>query len=211
MESNCNSIDPRLLNLSYSGRLDLHSCPRRFQLNKLNAEIQAEEDVIASVTLSYGQVVGLGVQLSLLGLSFDEIVFKLFLEWKPLLLQEDEKRKKSFWYAISAIQRFISMREDGFLADYELVYYNGVPANELSFRIHLPDGFKYRGFIDSVLRHKKDGRIMVLECKTTASNNLNAAMYKNSSQAVGYSVVLDRLFHDLSSYEVLYLVYSGGR
>ena len=185
-------MDPRLFNLSYSGRLTLHSCPRRFQLEKLNAEVTTIEDYIASVTLSFGQVVGLGLQLTLEGKTLEQVIFQMYLLWKPELFQEDEKKKKSFWYAVQAVQRFISMREDGFLQDYELVYYNGVPANELSFRIHLPDGFKYRGFIDAVLRHKKTGRVLVLECKTTASNNLNPAMYKNSSQAVGYSAASRR-------------------
>ena len=49
---------------------------------------------------------------------------------------------------------------------------------------------------------------MVLEVKTTSATSLNPAQYKNSAQAVGYSVVLDHLFPELSSYEVLYLVYT---
>lgn len=47
---------------------------------------------------------------------------------------------------------------------------------------------------------------MVLEVKTTSAN-LNAAIYKNSAQAIGYSIVLDHLFPSLSAYKVLYLVY----
>jgi hypothetical protein len=38
-------------------------------------------------------------------------------------------------------------------------------------------------------------------------STVNSATYKNSAQAIGYSVVLDHLFPELSSYEVLYLVY----
>ena len=70
----------------------------------------------------------------------------------------------------------------------------------------MPDGFSYRGFVDAVLKHKTTGEIMVLENKTS-SGTANSAMYKNSGQAVGYSVVLDILFPELSSYLVLYLVY----
>ena len=83
---------------------------------------------------------------------------------------------------------------------------DGKPAVELSFQIHLPDGFKYRGFVDAVLRHKVTGEILVLECKTS-SGTANSATFKNSGQALGYSVVLDLLYPTLSSYKVLYIVY----
>ncbi len=98
------------------------------------------------------------------------------------------------------------MREQDYLGEYELVYWQGKPAVELSFRIHLPDGFTYRGYVDAVLQHKITGKILVLEAKTS-SGRANSAQYKNSGQALGYSVVLDKIFPDLSSYEVLYLVY----
>ena len=48
----------------------------------------------------------------------------------------------------------------------------------------------------------------MLEVKTTSATNLNPAQYKNSAQGIGYSVVLDHMFPTLSSYEVLYLVYT---
>ena len=121
-----------------------------------------------------------------------------------------EKAKKSFWSAVIALQRFHSMRAEGFLDEYELVYHDGKPACELSFCVTFPDGFRLRGFVDAVLRNKSTGTVLVLECKTTGSTTLNPATYKNSSQAIGYSVVLDVLFPTLSSYEVLYLVYQTG-
>jgi hypothetical protein len=93
------------------------------------------------------------------------------------------------------------------LKDYELVYTNTGPACELGFRIHFPDGFKYRGFVDAVLKHKLTGEILVLEVKTTSSKYLTEAQYKNSAQAIGYSIVLDHIFPDYSSYKVLYLPY----
>lgn len=85
--------------------------------------------------------------------------------------------------------------------------FNGKPAKELSFRISLPNGFKFRGFVDAVLRHKITGKILVLECKTSSMVNLNPTVFKNSSQGIGYSVVLDVIAPDISSYDVLYLVY----
>ena len=205
-------IDPRIRNLSYSSLLTLHSCPREFQLYKLGADsegliIEEDEDSDQSITFAYGHAVGNGVQYALQGMSHNEIIWKLFLEWACDLAAEDAKRQKSFYGALIAIKQFNVIRETPLLRDYELVIYNGVPACELSFVIHLPDGFRFRGFVDAVLRHKTTGEILVLECKTTAAQAVHPAQYRNSAQAIGYSIVLDVIFPELSSYKVLYLPY----
>lgn len=203
-------IDYRIRQLSYSSLLTLHECPRKFQLYKLRTTHKLEESLKSKITFAFGHVVGEAIQNVLIGLSYEEVVWKMFLGWKPHLFATEEKDKKSFWDAVLAIKRFIAMRDGGLLNEYELVYYDGKPAVELSFCVVFPDGFRLRGFVDAVLRHRGTGEILVLECKTTKSSNLNAATYKNSSQAIGYSVVLDVLFAHLSSYKVLYLVYQTG-
>lgn len=202
-------IDPRLKLLSHSSRNLLHTCPRKYQLYRLSSTQAEAEEVKAregGVTFAYGTAVGVGVASTLESKTEDQIYLDTFLSWDVDLLDETPRQKKSFWLAMFAVQKFISLRESGFLEEYELVYYQGKPAVELSFQITLPNGFKYRGFVDAVLRHKTTGEIMVLECKTS-SGNANPAMYKNSGQALGYAVVLDILFPELSSYTVLYLVY----
>lgn len=140
------------------------------------------------------------------GKSIQEVIWTSFIKWKQDLFADDVKRKKSFTLAIIALQKFSALCSAGFLKDYELVYYKGKPAIELGFRIHIPGGFKYRGFVDVVLRHKQSGEVLVLEIKTS-SGSVIANSYKNSAQAIGYSVILDFLFPKLSSYKVLYLVY----
>lgn len=186
----------------------LHSCPRKFQLYKLRASVSDNDtDGTQSITFAYGTAFGLGIQLALQGKSYDEILWQLFLNWECDLLAADEKRNKSFWLVAAAIQKFQTQIAPQLFQDWELVYYNGQPAVELSFIIDLPNGFKYRGFVDAVLKHKYTGKVRVLETKTTAATRLSGAEYKNSSQALGYSIVLDKIFPDLSSYEVLYLVY----
>jgi hypothetical protein len=201
------TIDYRIRQLSYSSLLTLHSCPRKFQLNRLRSTHRTEEDLKSTITFAFGHVVGAAIQSILAGTSEDQVIFEIFLGWHTDLFAEDEKNKKSVWYAILAAQRFLSIRASGFLNEYELVYVDDRPACELSFSINFPDGFRLRGFVDAVLRHKITGEIVVLEVKTTGSVTLNPATYKNSAQAVGYSVVLDNLFPDLSSYTVIYLVY----
>jgi len=201
------NIDYRIRQLSYSSLLTLHQCPRKFELYKKRSTFRTEEDIKSSITFAFGHVVGEAIQLALEGLTEDEIIWKMFLNWKPDLFAIHERDAKSFFLAVIALQRFLELRQQGFLDDYELVYYNGAPACELSFSITFPDGFRLRGFVDAVLRHKVTGEILVLECKTTNASSINPATYKNSAQAIGYSVVLDHLYPDLSSYKVLYLVY----
>lgn len=205
-------MDTRLKLLSYSSRITLHNCPRKYQLYRLNAA-KPSLDEKTSVTFALGHLVGAGIQGILAGHSIERIYFDCFMLWDTDLFAEDKKVHKSFWESMIAIERFYYVRDSSLLTDYELVYYtpvdgtDSIPAVELSFIIHMPNGFKYRGYVDAVLRHKTTGAVLVLEVKTTGLKSVNAAMYKNSAQAIGYSIVLDVLFPELSSYEVLYLVY----
>ena len=199
--------DYRIRQLSYSSLLTLHSCPRKFQLYRLRSFLRTEESTKSTVTFAFGHVVGEAIALSFEGISLDTIIWKMFCGWHTDLANSDPKLEKSFYTAVIAIQRFHAMRESGLLADYELVYYNGKPAAELSFCINFPDGFRLRGFVDAVLRHRISGKVIVLECKTTGAAAINPATYKNSAQAIGYSIVLDVIFPELSAYEVLYLIY----
>ena len=200
-------MDSRIKQLSYSSLLTLHKCPRKFQLYKLNAKIEQPEDAPQSLTFQYGHTVGKGIQDVLENKSLEQCLWEAFIEWEVELDAVNPKQNKSFWGALAAITQFHSMHSNGYLEGYELVQYQGKPACELSFVIHLPDGFKYRGFVDAVLEHKISGKVLVLEAKTTSATSVNPAQYKNSAQAIGYSIVLDALFPTLSSYEVLYLVY----
>jgi PD-(D/E)XK nuclease superfamily len=200
-------IDPRIKLLSHSSRTMLHSCPRKFQLYRLQSAENPAIDSNRGITFAYGTAVGVGVQSTLQSRSESQVILDTFLAWDIDLLAANPKQHKSFWLAIYAVQKFVDLAARGYLKDYELVYLpSGKPAVELSFQIHLPDGFKYRGFVDAVLRHKVTGEILVLECKTS-SGTANSATFKNSGQALGYSVVLDLLYPTLSSYRVLYVVY----
>jgi RecB family exonuclease len=197
-------IDPRIKKLSYSSLLTLHSCPRKFQLYKLQTrEEEPTESDSSSITFAFGHIVGAGIQAVLEGKSQNQILWEAFLGWDTDLEARNDKQNKSFYKAIAAIQRFAAIRAAGFYKDYTLVEYQGKPAVELSFA----DGFIYRGFVDAVLQHRNTGEILVLECKTSSGNIIAPAQFKNSAQAIGYSIVLDAIFPSLSAYEVLYLVY----
>jgi len=197
-------IDPRLLLLSHSSRTTLHRCPRKYQLQKIAGTPFHKEE---NVTLAFGTVVGLGIQCILENKSIQATVLEMLLAWRlPDLYAEEERTKKSFFLAIFAVQQFAAIRTSA-LAEYDLAYFNGRPAVELSFRIALPGGFKYRGFVDVVLKHKVTGKLLVLEVKTTGARSVTEATYKNSGQALGYSLILDAIAPHESEYEVWYLVY----
>ena len=206
-------VDPRLARLSYSGLLDMHACPRRYQLNKLQAE-KADQDILTSVTFAYGHAMGEGIQQFLIErmrqpneAAFQTAIWKMFLAWDCDLLEENDKQKKSFLRAVARMLQFKGLCEEGFLGDeYEVAMFNGKPAAELSFCIDLGDGFYYRGYVDLILRHKVTGQYLILELKTSSANYVNHWSYKNSAQAIGYSVVLDTIAPGTSSYGVQYLV-----
>ena len=90
-------MDIRLQHLSYSGLLNLHACPRRYQLDRLNAEKQnILEDIDSSITFAYGHTVGYGLQLAYEGKSEEEILCQLFLQWEPDLFASNPRQGKSF-------------------------------------------------------------------------------------------------------------------
>jgi hypothetical protein len=196
--------DPRFLRTSYSSDLLLHSCPRKFQLKCLGAEASVHDS--SNVTFAFGHIVGDGIQSILIGMEWNKIIMNAFLGWHAGLEESNEKQKKSFFSAIYCLQQFKALRDGGFLDEYEVAYFDGKPASELSFKINFPLGV-FRGFVDLVLRHKITGELLVLELKTSSANYVQASNYKNSAQAIGYSVVLDRIEPDATSYGVLYLVY----
>lgn len=202
-------MDPRLLNHSYSSFQTKHSCPRKMQLDKLRGKLKGvkENTDEEELTFDFGHLIGLGVQLQFQGLTKKQIYWEMFKYFKSDLLYTDEKRNKSFFLALIAISKFISSRENGYLKDYELVSFKDKPAVELGFRISFPDGYKFRGFVDVVLQHIITKQIVVIEVKSTSFDNLNGANYINSSQAIGYSIVLDHIVPDISSYDVIYIVY----
>lgn len=201
-------IDPRLKLISHSSRSSIHKCPKAYQLYRLNSIDTGvnELDTTQGVTFAYGTAVGVAMQSVLEDKTEAQILLDTFLAWDVDLLDDDPKRKKSIWEALFAAQQFLTLRQAGFLEEYELVYYKDKPAIELGFRIILPNGYSYRGFVDAVLRHIDTREVLVLEGKTS-SIKPDSAQFKNSGQAIGYSVVLDILFPELSSYKVLYMVY----
>jgi len=202
-------IDYRLRQLSFSSNTLLHSCPRKYQLYKLRTS-RTDESTFESITFAYGHAVGLGTQLIFTDkYELKEIFWQVFTAYPLDIFLEDEKAKKSFFSALACLVKLYHARKAGFLAEWVIMEWEGKPAIEFSFCINLPNGFRYRGHVDAVLKNTRTGKIGVLERKTTKNRTESPEKYKNSAQAIGYSIILDHIVPGLSDYDVLYLCYSS--
>lgn len=205
--------------LSYSRQLTLHQCPRKFQLENIY-NLGVREN---NVTFAYGHAVAAGVQqLMAEPTNLPLAIVVCAANWDVGMYDELAADKKSLWYAVRAVELFHSLLSNpatNILKNYEIAYFvndagDKVPAIELTFAIRCHDGYTYEGHIDLILYNPTENSYLILELKTTKFNNLNEASYKNSNQALGYSVVLDSIVRDINasnSYYVLYLIYKSGR
>lgn len=202
---------------SYSTFGKEDECSRKFALHKLHLarkhdlQLATVESPFKNVDFAFGKAVETGVQGALLGKSKTEVFFDMFLAWNlPLLMEHPKNYAKTFTDAWIAIEKFFWIK-DNIFEGWEIAWFNGKPAIELAFCIDLENGYYYVGHGDIVLYNKDLNRYKVLEIKTTAAANLDEAMYKNSDQAVGYSVIVDEIANDVEAsltFEVFYLVFS---
>lgn len=191
---------------SYSMQSNLKACPRKFQLAKMGADVNEEQEGSGNVDFAMGHAVGAGVACLDSGGTIEEATWEAFLAWNIDLLAEKEIRnyknqKKSFHHALWALALYQTFRdEETDLADYEVV------KNEATIAVDFEDGNFYVGHIDTILKSKTSGRYKVKENKTTSFASVHPALYENSDQALSYAIVLDSF--GASEYEVLYTIYS---
>lgn len=190
---------------SYSQLGILHACPREYQLSMHRASRpQYREETLPNIDFCFGHAVGAGVQNYLLTQDLAIAGFNGLMAWRAPLTERHDKKKKSAWEAIIAIELFAEWFP---FDEWELLILpNGKPAIELAFSLHAMNNFKHYGHIDIVLKNRHTGGLAVLEIKTTGLGP-EEALYANSSQGVSYSVMLDAIFPGLTEYTVLYAVY----
>lgn len=207
----------KIRDLSNSSRGTFASCPRKSQLAKLMDG--SREDTIHTV---FGTAVAAGIQTwhgdttwipaeqqenNGGNLSREEAaILAVYLAWKIPFWSKSFKDKKSIGHAIFMVEKYIADCERGELpfGDWEFI------GAEVGFKLLLPGGFKYRGFIDLVLR-SPDGMPAVLEFKTTGRNNSSNADWKNSEQGTSYSLVLPAIVPGATKYLMYYVVGMSGR
>ena len=191
--------------LTYSTSDIFHSCPRKYQLKKMQADAGVSER-INSPTFAFGHAVGAGVAVYDQTRNLRQSIWSAFLAWDIDLLETERKANKSvgksFYEAIWALYAY----EEFFASETNLSEYESVKI-EATIAVDFENGHFYSGHIDEVLRHKETGRYLVKENKTTGFSSVDPVMYQNSDQALSYAIVVDMLGG--SEYEVLYTVYSA--
>lgn len=193
---------------SYSILQEMHSCPRKLQLARYYAGRNREGDAVENIDFAFGHAVGAGVQSLFQQGRLDKALFNSFLAWNINFDARIQKKKKSIWEAAIAVEKFLPIINET-LTEWELVWIGDKAGIELSFSIDCNNGYKHYGHIDVVLRNKLTRHVAVIELKTTGLQYAEEAVYANSSQAIGYSVVLDTIFPGISSYEVFHFIYSS--
>jgi hypothetical protein len=189
------------LRLSDSALRTLHTCERKFQIDRILAGVPEEKEQWPSTVL--GTAWGIGVADYFAYQNQDKALFALWLAYYPRL--EDEVRTQEV-AANMLIAAFPII--DNILQDWEVVSFQGKKALELSFRLNMDSSYYFVGYVDIVLQNRWTGKVAVMDVKTTAMNLIDLSpLYQNSPQGIGYSIVLDRLMgENLSEYDVFYFV-----
>lgn len=184
------------IRLSHSSLETLTTCERKWQLEKRLVDPSVREETEHTV---YGRALGAGIATYMVTQDMQQSIYQLWLTYWPEL--ESEKKSQSMCIAalLSSVQKL-----DTLLMEYEIAYFNGKPAVELSFRLDIDAEYYFVGHIDLVLKHRATGMYYVFDVKSTGLNLQDLSpLYQNSGQVLGYSVALDRIVgHKLSSYGV---------
>jgi hypothetical protein len=193
-------FDPPL-QISYSSLELFNTCERKLQLTKLLENDVAKEEY---AHFSRGHSFGTLVQQYLLTGDPDYALFKGWLAYWPEL---DDQQKGITQSLTLALLDKLRPQLDLIRLEWEVAIFDGKPAIELSFKLEM-ENFSYVGFIDLVLRNKITGMYAIGEIKTTSLLIQDIdPLYKNSSQGVIYSAVLDQIAgEELAKYQVLYFV-----
>lgn len=215
--------------ISHSMEEVLNSCPRKFQIAKLAAGSAEGRPRYNNVTFAFGHAVGAGVAVYDKTQSLRSSIWAAFLAWDIDLFAHEEHRpprpdpKKSFAFVVYALEKYATWHAENMMDQYEVVELEATVCVDLETGDqggeYLSDG-KYgdeitpfiptqyhTGHIDELLRHKVSGNLRVKENKTTSLTVVDPAMYANSNQTLGYSVVVAQF--GAAEYDVLYTVYSS--
>ena len=196
---------PAKIRLSHTALDSFLSCERKFQLDRLLIGAEKREETEHTV---FGKSFGEGVASYLLTASQDAALFAAYKAYWPVL----ETEKKSELLAIQLLSASFP-HLDNLMMEWEVATFQDKPAVELSFRLDIDERFYYVGYVDIVLRNKFSGKYAIMENKTTGLGLHDlSALYQNSGQALGYSIVLDQIVgSEQSDYEVLYFVGQLGK
>lgn len=210
--------------VSHSMEEVLNSCPRKFQIAKLEAGSKEGRTRYNNVTFAFGHAVGAGVAVYDKTLSLRSAIWAAFLAWDIDFFASEEPKpnrpdpRKSFAYAVYALEKYAAWHAENMMEQYEVVEL------EATVLVDLETGTDYAamsddagaddqptmfhtGHVDELLRHKVSGNLRIKENKTTVMSVVDPALYQNSNQTLGYSVVVSMF--GAAEYDVLYTIYSS--
>ncbi len=182
-------VYPSRIRLSTSAHDLLRQCERKFQLTYLLRGGEERDDEESPI-FSFGHAWGAGVVNYLLSGRLDEAMYRAWLAYWPNL--EDHQRcEELVFYGLRAAQPKLDKIRQG----WEIATFKDKPAIELGFHLDINDRWFYQSAIDAVMVQKSDTpRYAVLENKHTMSWKEDIMpMYKNSGQALCYSIVVDEV------------------
>lgn len=193
------------LRISHSSLDTLLTCERKFQLEKL-LKTDVERDETEHTV--FGKAFGAGVATYMLTGNRDQAIYQAWLSYFPEIQTDKKNQARCFSALIASFPQL-----DRLLEEYEVVSFEEKPAVELSYRINISEHYYFVGHIDIVLRNIFTGVHFIMEVKTTGAQFIDLdPLYKNSGQALGYSIALDKIVgEEQSSYGVLYFVAQLGR
>lgn len=191
---------------SYSMQQNLYSCPRKFQLAKMEADCVDSGERENNVDFAFGHAVGAGVAEYDKSQDLKRAYWAAFLAWNLDLLETKapkeggREQKKSFGHAMYALNLYEEFFQEEGLGEYDVAY------TEAVLGVDFEDGNFYTGHVDTILKHKVLGSYLIKENKTTGFAAVDPALYANSDQGLGYSAVVSAL--GATEYEVFYCIYS---
>lgn len=192
---------------SYSQLTSLHACPRKFFLTKHSKGVDHANPFQQNLDFAFGHAVGAGVQSFVMTKSKQAAYLNAFFAWSAHPFETDPRRGKALWLAFIAIDSFISWSETA-LIEWELAEVNGRPAVEVSFKLDTENGYSHYGHIDLIMRHRRTQQLCVFELKTTSLYGAEEAVYANSDQSLSYSLVVQAIAPEQTSYQTNYMVWS---
>lgn len=195
---------PGVINLSYSRRQTLHSCPRKFLQREIIESAPIDHNTIHT---AFGSSWGAGLQELFLTGSIERATIAILANWSVSTEEFDGKSGKSLWTCVDGIHHFYKHHFPRISEEYEVAIYNGKPCIELFFYIRMGQQFSYQGHIDLIMRHKRTGALVVWEFKTSGYEQ-HEANWANSEQTLGYSLIVDMIAEHSSDYRVHYLIFN---
>jgi hypothetical protein len=188
------------IRLSHSSLETLHSCERKWQLEKLLVDPAVREENEHTV---YGRAFGAGIASYMVSQDADKALFTAWKEYFPEL----ETDKKNIPLLISSLLSSFGTL-DTLLEEYQVAVFHGKPSVELSYRLDISNDYYFVGHIDLVLRNRYTGVYSVWDAKSTGLALFDLSpLYQNSGQVLGYSVAIDRIVGERqSSYGVGFIV-----